>query len=94
MVSQREGLDIAFILFYVPELLVATFLAVHFGFNRSTGWLFLVLLGLIRIIGSCCQIVALNESNPNVTLYETALILNSVGLSPLLGAMLGLLSRV
>ena len=74
MVRNGEGLDIAFIVFRVPELLAAVCLTAHCGSNRSMGWIFLVLLGLVRVIISCYQIVALNQINPNITLYKIAFI--------------------
>ena len=92
MLGARGGLAIAELIFYVPAFFVALWVAFRHGFNRRAGWLFLVILSLVRIVGWSCQLAA--QTNPSIGLKEAAIILSSVGLSPLILAMLGLLSRV
>ncbi|MCJ1471674.1 hypothetical protein MMC13_000314 [Lambiella insularis] len=92
MIDSREGLSIAELVFYVPGLFLAAFVAFRHGFGRESGWIFLVILSLIRIIGSICEIVSV--SSPSQGVDECYIILASVGLSPLILAMLGLLKRV
>ena len=92
MVTSREGLNIAELIFYIPVLFVAGFVAFRHGFGRQAGWIFLLLLSLIRIIGSIMYIVSV--TSPSVSVIEGYTILASVGLSPLILAMLGLLKRV
>ncbi|MCJ1310020.1 hypothetical protein MMC25_003681 [Agyrium rufum] len=91
--TSREDLQIAYLAFYGPALLVSAVVAFKHGLQRSTGWIFLVLLAIIRIAGAGLTLYTDNETNPSKTLLTTADILASVGLSPLLGAMLGLISR-
>ena len=88
----REGLSVANLVFYIPCLFIAGWVSFRHGFNRQSGWIFILLLALIRIIGSICQIVS--ESSPGESIDEAWIILSSVGLSPLMLAMLGLLARV
>ncbi|MCJ1411668.1 hypothetical protein MMC19_005759 [Ptychographa xylographoides] len=92
MVTSREGLSIAELIFYIPALPVAVFVAFRHGFGRQAGWFFLIILALIRIIGSICEIVSV--TSPSQGVIECAVILSSVGLSPMILAMLGLLKRV
>ena len=92
--NAREGLAIAEIVFYVPALCIAAFVAHRHGFKRQDGWIYLVILSLARIIGYGCGLAAQQQSNPSQDLIETATVLSSVGLSPLILAMLGMLSRV
>ena len=92
MLDSRGGLALAELIFYTPALFVAVLVAVRHGYNRNAGWIFLVLLSLVRIIGSICQLVAQNK--PSTGVIEASIILSSVGLSPLILAMLGILSRV
>ena len=92
MVSSREGLNIAYLIFYIPVLFLAGFVAYRHGFGKQAGWIFLLLLSIIRIIGSIMEIVSV--TSPSEGVIEAYIILASVGLSPLILAMLGLLKRV
>ena len=88
----REGLSIANLVFYIPCLFIAAWVSFRHGFSRQSGWIFIFLLSIIRIVGSICQIVSV--SSPGESIDEAWIILSSVGLSPLLLAMLGMLVRV
>jgi len=92
-VSYSDGVSIAFIVLYTPILPIAFYLAFRLGFSRSSGWIFLVVFALARIIGFAFQLATI--SNPsNIQLYEGYAILINIGLSPLMLATLGLLSHV
>ncbi|PQE05583.1 transmembrane protein [Rutstroemia sp. NJR-2017a BBW] len=91
-ISYRNGVAIGELVIYIPSLFIALLLTFRHGFRRSSGWYFLIVFSLARIIGPCMQLAAIN--NPSVSLYTGALILQNVGLSPLILATLGLLSRV
>ncbi len=88
----RGYISIVELILYVPCLLVGVIVCARHGFSRSSGWIFLVILCLIRIIGSVCNIVS--YGSPSENLYETIAILDSVGISPLLLATLGILTRL
>ena len=92
MVTDREGLSIGTLIFYLPALFIASFVAYKHGFGRQAGWVMLIILALARIIGSICEIVSV--SSPSRGVITAFVILSSVGLSPLVLAMLGLLKRV
>jgi hypothetical protein len=92
-ITYRSGVSIGEIAVYAPALAIAAFLAVRHGFNRSAGWMFLVIFALARIIGSAMQIATISSPD-NVSLYTGYAILQNIGLSPLMLATIGLLSRL
>ncbi len=94
MLGQRGGLAVAILIFYVIELPFAVLVSLRHGFRREAGFVFLALLCVARIIGAAGTIAYLNESNPGVSLITMAGIMSSIGLSPLLLAMLGILGRL
>jgi hypothetical protein len=89
--DKQAGISVLELLLYIPSLIVAAVVCKRHGFGRSSGWIFTLILCLVRIIGACCQLATLSSSSKG--LIEAVLILESVGLSPLLLATLGLLSR-
>lgn len=89
--NSRGGVSILELCIYFPSLIVAIIICSRHGFNRSSGWVFTLILCLIRIIGACCQLATYHDQSSG--LLETTLILDFVGISPLLLATLGLLSR-
>ena len=91
--TYRNGVSIAEIVVYVPCLATAIFLAIRHGFGRSSGWYFLIVLCLVRIIGPCMQLATISDPT-NTSLYTGVSILQNVALSPLQLATLGLLSRL
>jgi putative Ca2+/H+ antiporter (TMEM165/GDT1 family) len=92
-ISYRNGVSIAEIVVYIPSLFVASFLAIRHGFGRSSGWLFLIIFCLARIIGPCMQLATISDPRSQSLLTGSS-ILNNIGLSPLEMAALGLLSRL
>jgi hypothetical protein len=89
-----DGLGIVSVVelvFYLPCLLGAIFICSRHGFTRSSGWIYTLILCLVRIVGSACYLAAL--SSPTQGLLEATLIMEFIGISPLLFATLGLLSR-
>ncbi|KAJ4371832.1 hypothetical protein N0V86_008386 [Didymella sp. IMI 355093] len=87
----RDTIALIELIFYSPFLLLSAFVCFRHGFSRSSGWFYTLVLCLIRIIGGICQFVS--HSDQSTGLLKTILILDSVGLAPLLLATLGLLSR-
>ncbi|KAF8852290.1 hypothetical protein BDZ45DRAFT_678465 [Acephala macrosclerotiorum] len=91
--SYRNGVSIAELIVYIPALFVGIWLAVKHGFRRNSGWLYLIIFCLARIIGPCMQLATIS-SPKSVSLYTGSAILNSIGVSPIELAALGLLSRL
>ena len=92
-INYRGGVSIAEIAVYSPALVIAAYLAIRHGFGRSSGWLYLIIFALARIIGAAMQLATL-ASPSNISLYTGYAILQNIGLSPLMLATLGLLSRL
>ncbi|KAI9685199.1 MAG: hypothetical protein M1822_004786 [Bathelium mastoideum] len=92
--KDQGKLAIAEIVFYVPAGLLAVFVCLRHGFGRSLGWVYLVILALIRIVGNAITIYSETASNPSEDLITTGIILASVGLSPLLNALVTFMKRV
>ena len=92
-ITHRNILSIVEVAVYVPCLVTALFLSARHGFSKSAGWYFLVVFCLARIIGPAMQI-ATSGYPTSTALYTGYTILQSVGLSPLLLATLGFLSRL
>jgi hypothetical protein len=90
--TEQDNISIAEICVYSPALLVAIFLCVRHGFGRSSGWFYLIIFSLARLIGSAMQLATISQPN-NLNLYIGAAVLANVGLSPLILVELGLLSR-
>ncbi|RHZ59787.1 uncharacterized protein CDV56_103083 [Aspergillus thermomutatus] len=76
---------------YIPALIPAVIACKRHEFGRSSGWHFTLTLCLVRIAGSTCQLIL--YSNNSVGLLKATLILEYIGLAPLLLATLGMLSR-
>ena len=92
-IGYRGGVSIGELVVYSPALLIAIYLSIRHGFGRSAGWMFLIIFCLARIIGAAMQLATIS-SPTNTGLYTGYAILQNVGLSPLMLATLGLLSRL
>ncbi|KAI1608575.1 hypothetical protein EDD37DRAFT_169109 [Exophiala viscosa] len=89
--NARGGVSILELGVFLPSLAIATIICSRHGFGRSSGWVFTLILCLVRIIGACCQLATYHDQSQG--LLEATIILDSIGISPLLLATLGLLSR-
>jgi hypothetical protein len=78
---------------YVVFLVGAVFLSIKHGFSQSSGWRYLIVLALARIIGFSFRLAIISDP-ANVSLWIGWLTLNGLGLGPLILILLGLLSRV
>lgn len=90
--NSHGDLAIVELIFYTPALALALWVAGRHGFGRQAGWIFLAVLILVRIIGSAMLLAS--EHKPSTALITGAAILDGVGISPLLLAMLGILKRM
>jgi hypothetical protein len=93
MAITTEHIAIAELVVYIPVALVSVFVVLRHGFHRQLGWIYLSILSGIRIAGGIMEIRSHNNPN-NTNDAEWGVILQSVGLSPLLLSSLGLLKRV
>ncbi|XRM42652.1 hypothetical protein ABZX51_005861 [Aspergillus tubingensis] len=92
-VVTEKGVAIAELIVYIPISLVTLFVVLRHGFHRQLGWIYLFIFSGVRIAGAVMEV--LSDLHPdNTSDVEWAIILQSVGLSPLLLSSLGLLKRV
>ncbi|KAH7129092.1 hypothetical protein EDB81DRAFT_661947 [Dactylonectria macrodidyma] len=90
-IDSRGYVSIAELIVYIPALIAAFIVCSRHGFARSSGWVFTIVLCVVRILGGICQL--LTYSNHSSGLLQATIIIDSIGISPLLLATLGMLSR-
>lgn len=90
--DRQGGVSIAEVVIYTPSLIISLFICKHHGFRKSDGWVYLTIFCLARVIGAVCQLIT--YTSPSVGVRQAAMILSSIGLSPLLLANLGLVRRL
>ncbi|KPM36818.1 hypothetical protein AK830_g9745 [Neonectria ditissima] len=88
-----DRIAIAEIVVYALFLIGGVFLCFKHGLKRSSGWRFLVILALARLIGSAMLLATINDPT-NESLYIGWMTLNGVGFGPLILMLLGLLDRL
>ncbi|GJE87824.1 hypothetical protein PsYK624_039070 [Phanerochaete sordida] len=81
------------IVVYVPLAFLSVALLFKYGFKRE-GWIYLLILSIIRVAGGITHIIAENQANPSTNLQIMVMIFETAGLSPLLEATVGFLSIV
>ncbi len=93
MGSTQETIAIVELCVYAPLFLLTLLVAFRHGFGRQLGWVFLCIFTVVRIAGAAFEYESIK--NPENTNYpETAAILQTVGLSPLFLASMGLIKRM
>ncbi|KAI0386139.1 hypothetical protein F5Y04DRAFT_243419 [Hypomontagnella monticulosa] len=90
--TEKNNISIAQIVLYVPALFIAVWLAIRHGFGRNSGWLYLIIFSLARIVGSSLQLATISDPT-NISLYIGAATVQNIGLSPLIMVQLGLIGR-
>jgi hypothetical protein len=93
MVSTDEGIAIAELCVYIPVFLLTAIAVLRHGFQKQLGWIYLAIFCAIRLAGAGFKIESV-QNPTSKTDAEWSAILQSVGLSPLLLASMGLLKRV
>jgi hypothetical protein len=93
MITTPEAISIAELCVYVPVFFLTILIVIRHGFARQSGWIYLAIFCLIRIIGAVFKIESATHPFSR-TDAEWGIIFSSVGLSPLLLASFGLLKRV
>lgn len=90
--TYSDGVATAKLVYYTPALIASVLVAFRHGFRKSSGWIYLTIFCVIRIVGSVAQLILI--SNPTSDgASTTALICAVFGLAPLLMASIGLLAR-
>jgi len=92
MLSSYSKLSIAIIVYYGLALPLAIYVCIKQGFGRHAGWLYLLSMAIVRIVGAALRIAA--DQHPSVGLYVAASVFSSIGLVPLILCLMGLVKRV
>jgi hypothetical protein len=92
VVTYVDGVAIWRLIYYTLCLVASIKISWRHGFGKNSGWIYLAILSVIRIIGSSAQLATITSTSS--TTETIAIITSFLGLSPLLLASLGLLSRV
>ena len=92
MNSSREVTAIAKLPIYTPLFTASLYVNIRQGFSFLLGWYFLVVFCAIRVTGSALQVVSIKNPT-NIGDAIGAAILQSIGISLLLLACIGLLRR-
>jgi len=92
--DQRGYISAAEIVAYIPILIVGVILVLRHGFARKAGWLFLVILAVMRIVGGVTHVLSETTDKSSTGLKIAYGICESAGTSPLLLATMGFLGTV
>lgn len=90
--SAIEILDIAELVFFSPALIFSSYVMYKHGYRKQLGWRFLLMICLFRLTGAITSLISIHH--PSQGLKITYDIMNSLGLSAIISAALGLLDRV
>lgn len=91
-IDTRGWVSVAELIVYLPLLAAAIVTCLRHGFKKSGGWIYTLILCVVRIVGAVIQLLTYHDASTGlITAY---FIIDSIGLSPLLLATLGMLSRL
>ncbi|KAI1289057.1 hypothetical protein F5Y03DRAFT_388881 [Xylaria venustula] len=83
MATGAEGyVSIVELIVYIPALIAAVIVCSRHGVHRASGWVYTVILCVVRIAGAVCQL--LTYHNQSEGLLKATLIIDSIDISPLL----------
>jgi len=90
----RGYVSVVELVVYVPLAFATGFLVFNTGHGRKAGWVYLMVLSIVRVIGGALHIATETDANPPIALFIATGVLESAGLSPLMLATLGFLKVV
>lgn len=100
-IPDPERLLVAELIFYTPLLPLSLFVLIRHGASRRTGWIYISILALLRIIAAATGIAAYTmtpttpaDRSTQTNLFTAMYICQSIGATFLVSCLLGLLSRV
>jgi len=91
-IDSRGWVAVVELVFFIPALILSLIACKKHGFSRSSGWMYTLILSIVRIAGAVCELLTFSDSS--ISLIKAMIIIDSIGLSPLLLATLGMLSRL
>ena len=81
-INYRNGVSILLLIFYLPALAIAILLTIRHGFSRSSGWRFMIVFTLARVLCACFELATINQPR-KVSLYVGYTVLIGIAVSPL-----------
>ncbi|KAG0645459.1 hypothetical protein D0Z07_8608 [Hyphodiscus hymeniophilus] len=93
MVNTSEVIAYAELCVYIPIFILTIIVVFRHGFQKQLGWIYLAIFCIVRVAGAGFKIESVHHPTSK-TDAEWSAILQSVGLSPLLMASMGLLKRI
>ncbi len=81
-IDYRNGVSILLLIFYLPALAIAVLLTIRHGLRRSSGWRFMIIFTLARVLCACFQLATIYRPG-NISLYVAYTVLIGVAVSPL-----------
>lgn len=93
-INHYQILDIVSVVYYGILIWPAIYLLFRHGHKKQFGWVELVTLAVLRIVGGALGIAAFSSSSFNLSLFIASIVLSSIGLRFLMGAVIALLVRV
>ncbi|KAK5129409.1 hypothetical protein LTR08_003296 [Meristemomyces frigidus] len=94
MLDVHGDLSAVEIAFFSPALCIAVFVVFRHGFKKNLGWIYLVTLSILRIVGGACTLYMEDTGKVSDGLLETAAITSAIGTAPLLLVTMGALERI
>ncbi|KAK7418736.1 hypothetical protein QQX98_003754 [Neonectria punicea] len=91
-ITLTDGIAIWQLIYYIAALGGSIWVLARHGFSKSSGWIFLTIFSIIRVVGCSAQIATITIQSDAA--WTIAIIAGFLGLSPLLLASLGIVSRV
>lgn len=88
----RGWISVVELIVFIPSAIASFIICRRHGFTRSSGWIYTLILCILRIVGSICQLITYTDDSTG--LITAVVIIDSIGLSPLFFATLGMLSRL
>ncbi|KAK7417298.1 hypothetical protein QQZ08_011678 [Neonectria magnoliae] len=91
-ITLTDGIAIWQLIYYIAALGGSIWVSARHGFSKSSGWIFLTIFSIIRVVGRSAQIATITIQLDAA--WTIAIIAGFLGLSPLLLASLRIVSRV
>jgi len=89
--TSDDILAVVKLVIYIPLIFGAAYICFRHGIRKNAGWIYLAIFCLVRIVGSGAELYTISSTSK--TAYTIAAVCSVLGLSPLLLATLGIVSR-
>lgn len=94
MLDSRGDLSIAEIAFFGPVFFVSIYLLIRHGVSPRTGWMYITILSVLRLIGCACILYMEVNVDFTTSLLTAAAVTSTIGAGPILFTIAGFLNRI